>query len=337
LTCIGSDDLGLGTIAIQGSILNVNGGTIIVTHGGGNSSCTGINIAGGALTINDGTVTTDGNNYPGIYSPGFVYNSLNLYSSAPVTMNGGVLNCYGTYGINTVGAVTVNGGVLNAVGSVGAGIKASTSFYNTSVKGTVDVFGGTVNATGIDYGIDVSITDPLRIVDGQVTAIGNTAAINGDVLLNDDYYYWWGQVNVGALDYNYWTNEETTEPDGVGEQYISSITPATGEPFVNSSANKYVKINVDKTTGLGTAILGDPDAIATTVKADAGYGGSITPTSGGAGVYTITPDADYVIDQVFVDGGPLPNIPNRNSHTVTIPVDRKAHSIVATFGFTVKF
>jgi len=67
----------------------------------------------------------------------------------------------------------------------------------------------------------------------------------------------------------------------------------------------------------------------TTVTANAGNGGSITP-SGGAGTYTVTPDSGFVISQVFVDGAEM-TVNDRSAFTHTFASDDKAHSMFATF------
>ena len=79
-------------------------------------------------------------------------------------------------------------------------------------------------------------------------------------------------------------------------------------------------------------VLETPPAT-TTVTANAGYGGSISNSDL---VYTVTPDAGFVIDQVFVDGVDQ-TLSDRTTLEIEIPNDGNPHSIFATFGYTVNF
>ena len=76
-------------------------------------------------------------------------------------------------------------------------------------------------------------------------------------------------------------------------------------------------------------------ATPTTVKANAGYGGTVS--NGGSGLkYTVTPGSGFVIDQVFVDGTEQ-TVGDRSTFSYTFNDDEGAHSIFATFGYTVNF
>ena len=147
------------------------------------------------VTINGGTVTTDGT---GAGANGISANS--------VTITGGTVNATSVQssGINS-GSVTINGGTVNADGKGDVNASAGGGIYAESVT----ISGGTVNATSsATNGICTYGTGELNIGGGEVTASGAAKAVDGKVEN--------GIAGTG------WTNVEGT----LGEENIEVSTTA---------------------------------------------------------------------------------------------------------------
>ena len=141
-----------------------NGGSMSASYGVGcpNTADVPVTVSGGTLNAVAGK--TGGNSY-GINNTAGTITVGNSSTGGTVNAVGGPAASFsaGIYG----GTVKVRRGSLNAVGGftdyVGYGIRLSTA---------LNVSGGTVNAAGMDYGIDGQYGQGVTISGGDVTAVG---------------------------------------------------------------------------------------------------------------------------------------------------------------------
>jgi len=140
---------------------------------------------------------------------------------------------------------------------------------------------------------------------------------------------YFGGATAGSLSSGSWTNDNSR----ITFQY-SGLSPSTSYT-VNISGFKDT-FGKPVTTPGSYSFTTQAGSSATRVTANAGYGGSLTP-NGGPGTYTVTPNSGFVIDQVFVDGDEKTEASGLSTYSVTILDDGGAHSIFATFGYTVNF
>ena len=146
---------GSGTLnAISGGNPNDNVYSLLAPGIGG-----GLNMFGGNIIINEGTITATGGKYSAGIGSGFS-------EDAPS-------NC---------GFITINGGTVAATGGDwAAGIGSGASYEETSACGNITINGGTVTATAGDYAAAIgsgiayeanSGCGNITITGGTVTAIG---------------------------------------------------------------------------------------------------------------------------------------------------------------------
>ena len=142
----------VGTITINGGIINATGGTNAAGIGGGAGKDYGRN--GGTITINEGTVTATG-------------------GEKGAGIGGGSGMHQGGHG----GTITINGGTIEATGGPGgAGIGGGHGYFGGTC-GTVNINGGTVNAIAGDGGSGIGGSSDGNC--GTVTINGGTVTAKG--------------------------------------------------------------------------------------------------------------------------------------------------------------
>ena len=163
--------------------ITISGGT--VTANSSNSGHAGIYSNQGDIKISGGTVNaTCGGAYGTIYTQKTITISGDatvtasggncIYGVQGVTINGGIIKTSGDNTINSKNDIKINGGTVIAT----ANGENSMAIY--SDNGSVIINGGDVTATA-SGNVSTGIHGNAEIISGKLTAVGNTAAIDGKV------------------------------------------------------------------------------------------------------------------------------------------------------------
>jgi len=253
-------------------------------------------ICNNRLIINGGNVTVEG----GVFAHGGDYMKADgIVAINGVTVNGGSLTAIGGNGV--VGKVTINGGTVEAIAS---------GESNDGIYGNVTITDGTLTVTGSNEGGDAIYGD-LTITGGTVKAIGRYGG-NGVV----------GKVtmNGGNL-------------EAIGSKYMDQweIFGALEHAPVLNGAFDVITENFD-----GDTVPYDPAAIADykVFKAQPGIahqinlpavnGGTVTSnyTEQAVGwkiTLTVTPDDNYVMESLTVDGTDVTAQVTNKTYSFTMP------------------
>jgi len=246
-TAAGNSANSTGTIIINSGMVTATGGSNGAGIGGGNYG------AGGTVTINDGTITATGGTTAAGIGGGF------QSAGGTVTINGGMVtgnsgpsntvSCgagigggAGGAGLGNGGIIEISGGTVSATSvNYGAGIGGG---YNSN-GGTITISGGTVTATsghsgaGIGGGSSANAS-PVYGSSGNITISGGTVTATGGIQGSG--------VNV-AQDIGYGFNASTTS----GSIVITggSVYPTRGSAYVGPIPTNG-SINGDNPVGMLT-------------------------------------------------------------------------------------
>ena len=135
--------------------------------------------------------------------------------------------------------IELTGGTINSFVSV----NTLTDSFGIFSQYSIDIGGGGVLSAA---GGSIGISADLNMVGGTIEAKGGTEALSSD-------------LTALPLAYTYWTNTDTSNPEGEGTTYIGGApSPFSDNPFTYDPANRYTKISagsfamIDDVTVSGT-------------------------------------------------------------------------------------
>ena len=328
----------------------INNATLTVGAGG-------LALLGGQLgSTTSGNVVTVAGNWTengGTFSPGTMLVVLNGTTAQTVTTSSsfGALTVNSSGGVTLASNLTVTGALTLTSGVVSTGasslILASTGTLTRTggwVSGNFQMPVGT-GATSVTFHVgDASNYSPVVVAFGNVTTAGSltgkatagdhpnlgTSAIDGSKSVNR--YYTLANSGVVFTNYNATFNFVAGDLDG-GANTANFIVGKYNSPNWTLPTVGTKTATSTQVTGLTTfSDFAIGDISTPTINASAGPNGSITPsgavsvTYGQSQSFTISPNANYYVSDVVVDGVSQGGVTSYNFPSVTAN-----HTIAASF------
>jgi|GEM_PF-7028447 len=287
-----TDDSSYGMYANNGSI-KVSGGTVEATGGDVSSVYGGsygvyarndITVENGSLTATSGAAT-DGSSY-GVSA---AYGSIKVSGTGSLIGTGGAATgeySY-SYGVYAREAITVENGSLSGNGGTATG-ESGNSYGVSAETGTIEVSGGTVEATGSnasDNSCGVYAYYDITVTGGSLSGTGGTAT--GDSGFSYGIYADNGSITISGTGSLSGTGGEA--PSGQSCSY--GIYVSGGDLTISGST---VTANGGSASGSSYGVCADSIEVT---------GGSLTGNSGAAGEFSYGVSAAY--GSIKVMGGSL--------------------------------
>ena len=212
------------------------------------------------------TLTIDASTGYGIYFPPY---ALSIYAQSSGSHAGKLIINSGNNGISGSGSVTINGGIISVTSTSSNGITCSAFFLNGGVVTAVGsgstgvgiyasthitINGGTLSATGNQFGMSSGTSAGITINGGQVTAQGDDTGINA-----------YGDINLG------WTNAS----DFIKSNSYNKLPTPTKKFNIEGDGTFESGIVIDKESLAGKKLTPQTDASIYTVTLAPGLSSNV--------------------------------------------------------------